>query len=74
MLVASDSIEENVQQQRAKSCSPARWETENCPEKKKALKKSVLFRVAPRPGLEPGTYGLTGHKFVKSLAFMRFAA
>jgi hypothetical protein len=59
MLVASDSIEENVQQQRAKSRSPARWETENCPEKKKALKKSVLFRVAPRPGLEPGTYGLT---------------
>jgi len=33
--------------------------TENCPEKKKALSKSVLFRVAPRPGLEPGTYGLT---------------
>ena len=36
------------------------WETENCPEKKKALNKSVLFRVVPRPGLEPGTYGLTG--------------
>ena len=27
----------------------ARWKTECCPEKKKALNKSVLFRVAPRP-------------------------
>ena len=25
----------------------------------KALKKSVLFMLAPQPGLEPGTYGLT---------------
>ena len=29
--------------------------------------------LAPRPGLEPGTYGLTEHKFVKSPAFMRVA-
>jgi hypothetical protein len=26
---------------------------------KKALKKSVPFMLAPQPGLEPGTYGLT---------------
>jgi hypothetical protein len=25
----------------------------------KALKKSVLLMLAPQPGLEPGTYGLT---------------
>ena len=25
----------------------------------KALKPSVLFNLAPQPGLEPGTYGLT---------------
>ena len=29
------------------------------PKIKKALKNSVLFKLAPQPGLEPGTYGLT---------------
>jgi len=29
--------------------------------------------VAPRPGLEPGTYGLTEHTSVKSPMFMRVA-
>jgi hypothetical protein len=28
----------------------------------KALKKSVLFMLAPQPGLDPGTYGLTESK------------
>ena len=37
---------------------------------KKALNKSVLFKVAPRPGLEPGTYGLTENsRFTKPLFY-----
>jgi hypothetical protein len=30
-----------------------------CVKKQKAPRKAMLFKVAPRPGLEPGTYGLT---------------
>jgi hypothetical protein len=26
---------------------------------KKAMKNSMLYELAPQPGLEPGTYGLT---------------
>jgi hypothetical protein len=37
--------------------------------KQKAPRKAMLFMVAPRPGLEPGTYGLTENSFLKLCLF-----
>jgi hypothetical protein len=32
----------------------------------KTLKNSMLLELAPQPGLEPGTYGLTGKQAFKN--------
>ena len=43
-------------------------------EKASTFSRPNLYLMAPRPGLEPGTYGLTEHTFVKSPMFMRVIA
>jgi hypothetical protein len=53
--------------ERAKSHPEALSATIHCVKKQKAPRKAMLFKVAPRPGLEPGTYGINRKQLVQTM-------